>query len=55
MKKKVTKDGKRLKDCENIRKDGIYQYRYRDASGKYKYLYSKSLSALRINPELKVN
>lgn len=48
MKKKVTKDGKRLKDCENIRKDGIYQYRYRDASGKYKYLYSKSLSALRI-------
>lgn len=46
MKKKDNK-GRVLKAGENQRKDGIYQYRYKDIHGKNQYAYASNLSELR--------
>jgi len=41
------KKGRVLKTGESQRKDGTYQYRYKDIFGKYKYLYAPTLAELR--------
>ncbi len=39
--------GRKLKDGESYRNDGRYCYRYKDASGKRKYIYDRDLANLR--------
>jgi hypothetical protein len=45
--RKKDQKGRVLKTGENQRKDGIYQYRYKDSFGKTQYLYSTDLEKLR--------
>ena len=45
--KRRDKKGRVLKTGENQRKDGIYQYRYKDIWGKTQYIYSSDLDELR--------
>lgn len=39
--------GRRLKDGEGQRKDGLYYYRYHDISGERRYVYDRDLDELR--------
>ncbi len=45
--KRKDKKGRILKTGESQRKDGTYQYRYKDSLGKYRYVYSDNLNSLR--------
>ena len=47
MKRRKDNKGRVLKEGESQRKDGTYQYRVTDDSGKRRYIYAKDLSSLR--------
>lgn len=47
MKRRKDDKGKVLKEGESQRKDGTYQYRVMDDSGKRRYIYAKDLNSLR--------
>jgi len=46
MEKRIDNKGRKLKDGESQRKDGMYQFRYTDREGKRKVLYSWKLISL---------
>ena len=47
MKRRKDNKGRVLKEGESQRKDGTYQYRVMDDSGKRRYIYAKDLNSLR--------
>ena len=51
MAEKRKANGRVLKEGESLRKDGLYQFRWRDRVGKRHYIYAKALEELRIKEE----
>lgn len=51
VKRRKTSKGKVLRENESERKDGIFQYRWRDRTGKRHYIYGKTLEELRAKEE----
>lgn len=47
MKSRKDNVGRKLKDGETQRKDGVYQYRWTDKAGKRHTIYAKDLKVLR--------
>ena len=47
MAEKRKANGRVLKEGESLRKDGLYQFRWRDRVGKRHYIYAKTLEELR--------
>ena len=51
VKRRKTSKGKVLRENESERKDGVFQYRWRDRTGKRHYIYGKTLEELRAKEE----
>ena len=51
VERRKTSKGRVLRENESERKDGTFQYRWRDRTGKRHYIYGKTLEELRVKEE----